>query len=189
MLRPYTISTPEAGTKPLHIRLDRALPIQAYLLHATGGSYITATTLPNPYGRQIKTDTTDTPSDDLVVYAYDANGNLAAMSNPYRTGGTVSSAAYTYDALARMTTVTDSDGRSQQTASYSGNSATFTDEAGSSENSLTGLGELPVLEPNSSGSLSLETDYLYGQNATSGSGSTFTTYQNIVNQRRVGIFL
>jgi RHS repeat-associated protein len=133
----------------------------------------------------IESDTTDTPSDDLVTYSYDADGRQYTASNPYRSGGTVSNTTYSYDALGRPTKIVDSDGASQQLASYSGNSVTTTDEAGNQrELFIDGLGRTKeVLEPNSSGSLTLETDYLYNQNATAGSGSTFTTYQNIVNQK------
>jgi RHS repeat-associated protein len=120
-----------------------------------------------------------------VAYAYDADGNLNSVSNPYRSGGTVSNTVSAFDALARPTKIVDSDGSSQQLASYSGNAVTTTDEAGKQrELFIDGLGRTKeVLEPDSSGSLTLETDYLYSQNPTAGSGSTFTTYQSIVNQK------
>jgi RHS repeat-associated protein len=186
MLRPYTISTPGGGYQTFAYSLTSGTPYTSVsTLHATGGSYITATSYLDPYGRLIKTDTTDTPSDDLVAYAYDADGNLNSVSNPYRSGGTVSNTVYTFDALARPTKIVDSDGSSQRLASYSGNAVTTTDEAGKQrELFIDGLGRTKeVIEPDSSGSLTLETDYLFSQNATAGSGSTFTTYQSIVNQK------
>ena len=186
MLRPYTISTPGGGYRTYAYSLGSSSPYTSVsTLHATGGSYIVATSYLDPYGRLIKTDTTDTPSDDLVAYAYDADGNRATVSNPYRSGGTIASSTLTFDALARPTAMADSDGSSHKYASYSGNTVTLTDEAGNQREIFEdGLGRTKeVLEPNSSGSLTLETDYLYGQNPTAGSGSTFTTYQTIVNQK------
>lgn len=186
MLRPYTISAPDGGFQTYTYSYGPSSPHTSIAtLHATGGSSITATTYLDPYGRQLSTDTTDTPTDDRVAYAYDADGNIASASNPYRSGGTISYTTYSYDALARPTTITDSDGSSQQQASYAGNAVTVTDEAGHQRKLFSdGLGRISkVLEPDSGGSLTLETDYLYAQNVVTGSGSTFTTYQSTVNQK------
>jgi len=186
MLRPSNVSTPGGGSQTYTYSYGPSSPhTSVATLHATGGSSISATTYLDPYGRPSSTDTTDTPTDDLVAYTYDANGNIGSMSNPYRSGGTISYTTYNYDALARPTTITDSDGSSQQHALYSGNSITVTDEAGHQRKLFSdGVGRISkVLEPDSGGSLTLETDYLYAQNAVTGSGSTFTTYQSIVNQK------
>lgn len=186
MLRPSTTSGPGGWNQTFGYSFGPSSPnTSVSTLHATGGSNVTMTAYLDPYGRRIKTDSTDTPSDDLVTYAYDGYGNVNSVSNPYRSGGTVSNTIYTFDALGRPTKILDSDGSSTQTASYSGNSVTATDEAGHQrELSVDGLGRInKVMEPDSSGSLTLETDYLYDQNAVKGSGSTFTTYQTIVNQK------
>jgi len=186
MLRPYTVSSPGGGHQTFAYSFGPSSPYTSLsTLHATGGSNITATLYLDPYGRLTKTDTTDTPSDDLVAYVYDADGNLESVSNPYRSGDTILNSTYIFDALGRTTKRTDSDGSSQQLASYSGNSVTTTDEAGNQREIVTdGIGRIKtVFEPNSSGSLTLETDYLYYQNVVAGSGATLTTYQSIVNQK------
>jgi RHS repeat-associated protein len=186
MLRPYTISTPGGGYQTFAYSYGPSSPYTSVsTLHTTGGANITATSYLDPYGRLIKTDTTDTPSDDLVAFAYDADGNLNSVSNPYRSGGAIAYTTSVFDALGRPTTITDSDGSSQNKTSYSGNTVTATDEAGKQRELVSdGLGRISkVFEPDSSGSLTLETDYLYLQNATTGSGSNFTTYQSIINQK------
>lgn len=190
MLRPSTVSTPGGGYKTYSYSLNSSTPYTSVsTLHTgstcPGSSCITATSYLDSYARLIKTDTTDTPSDDLVTYSYDVNGRLSTQSNPYRSGGTISNTTFYYDAMGRSSEILDSDGVSQQTATYSGNFVTKADEAGNQrELFMDGLGRIKeVLEPNSSGGLTLETDYLYDQNATAGSGSTFTTYQSIVNQK------
>jgi YD repeat-containing protein len=185
MLRPSTISTPASGSQSLTYSLASSSPYAGYsVLHSTG-STITGAVYLDPYGRKLSTDTTDTPTDSLVVYAYDANGNTNSVSNPYRSGDTIAYTTTTYDALARPTVVMDSDGSSERQYAYSGNTTTFTDEAGNKRELVAdGLGRTEtVWEPDSSNSLTLETDYLYLQNATTGSGSTPTTYQTIVHQK------
>jgi RHS repeat-associated protein len=184
MLRPYTVSTPGGGYQQYAYSLGATSPYTGVAtLHATGGSNITVTSYLDPYGRLMKSDSTDTPTDDLIQYTYDADGNQNSISNPYRSGTAVYTST-SFDALSRPTTIIDTDS-SHQSASYSGNSVTATDEASNQrEIFIDGLGRIKeVLEPNSSGSPSLETDYLYYQNATTGTGSTPTSYQSIVNQK------
>jgi RHS repeat-associated protein len=185
MLRPSTIATPDGGSQTFAYSLSPGSPYTSVsTLHATGSS-VTATSYLDPYGRPIMSDTTDVPTHDLVAYAYDANGNLSSASNPYRSGDAIAYTTTAFDVLGRPTTTTDSDGVSQQKAAYLGNAVTITDEAGHQREIVSdALGRTTaVFEPTSSGSLSLETDYLYDQNVTAGSGSTFTTYQNIINQK------
>lgn len=184
MLRPSTVTTPDGGYKAYTYSLLPGSPYTSVSIRHTTGSNITATTYLDSYGRTSSTDTTDTGGDDLIAYAYDAGGNVKTVSNPYRTGDTIANTVTQYDALQRPRIITDSDG-SQRSLTYSGNSVTFTDEASRQREIFSdGLGRInKALEPDNLNSLTLETDYLYNQNVAAGSGSTFTTFQNIVYQR------
>lgn len=154
-------------------------------LHATGGASITSKTYLDPYERTQEIDSTDTSSDDLVDYGYDANGNVSSVSNPYRTGDTVYTTTLASDSLGRTKYLTNSDGASQVQYTYSGNATTVADEASKQRKTIfDGLGRIAqVWEPDSGGSLTLETDYLYAQNFSAGSGPSVTTYQSIVHQK------
>ncbi|MBK6723642.1 MAG: RHS repeat protein [Acidobacteria bacterium] len=84
--------------------------------------------------------------------------------NPFRTTSdtTYGYAENTYDALGRVTAVATSDGSSVGT-SYSGNTVTVTDQASKQRKSVTdALGRLKtVYEPDSGGTLNVNTDYTY----------------------------
>ena len=185
MLRPLTVTSPASGYQSNAYSLGPGTPYTSHSIRHATGSTITAKTYFDPYGRQSGTDTTDAPTDSLVDYSYDANGNLASISNPYRAGGAIAYTVTSFDALGRPQLVTDSDGSSQRTNSYSGNAVTMADEAGKQRELIfDGLGRMgKVLEPDSSNNLTLETDYLFNQTFTAGAGASVTTYQTIVRQK------
>lgn len=192
MMRPLTISYPDSGVTTYTYNMAGSYPstnatTSVSVLRA-GSTSVTQTSTLDWYGRTQGTSLTDSSGNDLVAYAYDANGNLSSVSNPYRSGGAVYYTAYAYDALGRKTTIAKQDCGttcSHVSLSYLGNSVTRIDEAGNQRETFSdGLGRLTkVLEPNSSNSLSLETDYSYYQNFTNHSGSTPDTYQTIINQK------
>ncbi len=100
-----------------------------------------------------------------VDTTYDAFGRKATVTNPYRSGpcsGSSVFTAYTYDALGRLTKVTQTDGSTINT-SYADVCSTVTDEAGKIRKSCSdALGRLiQVFEPDSSNNLDNETDYQY----------------------------
>jgi RHS repeat-associated protein len=110
--------------------------------------------------------TSDPDGTTNVDYAYDADGLLASMSNPYRSTSdpTYGVTFYYYDGLGRLTSQTQPDGNSISLA-FSGSSTahctTRTDEAGKQTESCDdGLGRLTqVFEWPAT--LDLETDYGY----------------------------
>jgi RHS repeat-associated protein len=121
----------------------------------TGPDGYTQTTL-DGVGRTIKV--LRGPSSSLIqsevdtVYAPCACSPLAKLqktSQPYAPGGTPVWTTYTYDGIGRTLTVTQPDGASTTTYSYSGNQTTVTDPAGNWKTLTTDvLGNLiAVVEP------------------------------------------
>ena len=86
------------------------------------------------FGREIHRYTSDSPQQDIIDTTYDSDGRLYSVTNPYRTtsDSTYGLTTYSYDALNRKTVLSESDGTSQLTWSYSGNITTSTDEVGNS---------------------------------------------------------
>jgi RHS repeat-associated protein len=114
----------------------------------------TATAIVDGLGRLAQTQLNSDPENvDYVIDAYDGVGNKATTTNPYRTtsDSTYGITTNAYDALRRVTQVTQPDGSLLKTA-YCGNSTLVTDEAGHWRRSeVDGLGRLiEVDEPNSS---------------------------------------
>jgi RHS repeat-associated protein len=102
----------------------------------------------------IKTDTT-----------YDTTGRVLSVSNPYRTNTdpTFGTTSYSYDGLDRVLVVTKPDGGTVAT-SYSGGSATVTDETGKKRTSqIDGLGRL-VSVTEDPGVANYLTNYAYDLN-------------------------
>ena len=111
------------------------------------------------------------------VYGYDLNGRLFSVSNPYRSTSdpTYGFTTKAFDALNRITQVTDPDGNKvmvafganvtnvSQSCSVLGYPTLVTDEAGKQKASwVDGFGRVvEVDEPNSSGALSVATCYQY----------------------------
>lgn len=182
LLRPASVGYSDGGATTWTYSLTSGSPyIATSILHASG-STITQTSHVDAYGRLSETESTDSPHDDFTDYSYNQNGNPSSVSNPYRSGDTPVYTVYTYDALNRLLNVQESDS-SQIGLGYVGNAVTLTDEA-SHQRKLVydGIGRIEsVFEPDGSGSLTLETDYLYGQNYTYGSSENW--YQNIIEQK------
>jgi RHS repeat-associated protein len=115
------------------------------------------------YGRVTQTQLTSDPeSTDYADTTYDAFGRTASVSNPYRSTSdpTYGLTSYYYDALGRGTFVVQPDG-SVAATSYSGNTATATDEAGNKRKTQTdGLSRLAFVWEDPS-NLNYETDYTY----------------------------
>ena len=110
--------------------------------------------------------TSDPYGVSVVDTTYDALGRLYTVSNPYRStsDSTYGITTYSYDALGRKTGQIDSDGVSQQSWSYSGNTITYTNENGNKwQRTMDSLGRLThILEPNGINSLpAMDTDYSY----------------------------
>jgi RHS repeat-associated protein len=113
----------------------------------------TATAIVDGLGRLAHTQLNSDPEGiDYVDDSYDGIGNKATTSNPYRTtsDSTYGISTNVYDALHRVTQVTQADGSLLKTA-YCGNTTLVTDEAGHWRRStVDGLGRLiEVDEPNS----------------------------------------
>lgn len=184
MLRLLTITGPGSASQTYTYSLASSTPSVTYATLHSGSSYISSISHLDAYGRLSETENTDSPSNDLATYAYDADGREHKTSNPYRSGDTPAYTQVTYDELSRPITVLDSDGASQATYTYLGNTVTVTDEASKKRELVSDAeGRLTtVFEPDASNNLTLETDYQYDQNQTSGSG-TPETYQTIIAQK------
>ncbi len=114
-------------------------------------------------GNQIQTQfTSDPDGTDFVDTTYDGLERKVAASNPHRSAAssTDGTTQYTYNALNRVTLVTQPDG-SPVSTSYAGNQMTVTDEAGKKRKSQTdGLGRLTTVWEDPT-TLNYETDYTY----------------------------
>jgi RHS repeat-associated protein len=113
----------------------------------------TSTGIVDGLGRLVQAQLNSDPEGiDYVVDTYDADGNKATTTNPYRStsDSTYGISTNTYDALHRVTQVTQPDSSLLKTA-YCANSTLVTDEAGHWRRSeVDGLGRLiEVDEPNS----------------------------------------
>jgi len=127
-------------------------------------------------GRVITSSLVNDPDGQTyVATSYDSEGRPSTVSNPYRTSSTGGD-TYTYDALNRVTKVTHADSSYSQTsyggsASQTCSASTYgysypslhTDESGNQRQTFTdALGRvIEVDEPNSSGSLTVNTCYAY----------------------------
>lgn len=176
MLRTLAVTKPASAVNSYSYSLASSSPYTTSSVLHSGNSYISTTTRLDGYGRVSQTEQTDTPSNDLVSYSYNANGLVSAVSNPYRTGDTPVYTRTTYDALGRAVTVQDSDGVSQSTYTYLGNTTTVSDEAAKQRRIVTDAEgrTAQVFEPDSSNSLTLETDYQYDQTQAHGIGTLVT---------------
>jgi RHS repeat-associated protein len=194
MLREKTSTAPDNGVKTWTYDLSGSVSGGApatesvSVIHA-GSTSMTVTGTLDWYGRLQTTNTTDDIANDLVTYSYDANGNAASATNPYKTGASQNVSYATYDVLGRQLTLKEPDCQgttcSVQTSVLQGNTNIVTDEAGHKRELFSdGLGRIAeVLESDTSGNLTLETDYLYIQNYSNSTGAAPSTYQMIVNQK------
>jgi RHS repeat-associated protein len=125
---------------------------------------------------------------DIIVTAYDSLGRVASVTNPYRSGDPIYSTSYTYDALGRKIVQTQQDQSTLQWC-YNGVAVTtqqtncganrggekspvnlslypwtdYSDETGKHWQQISdALGRLAaVMEPDSSNTPTIETDYWY----------------------------
>jgi RHS repeat-associated protein len=139
-------STCSAGSPPYEVVITKEI--------TSAPKNETATAIVDGLGRLAQTQLNSDPENvDYVIDAYDGVGNKATTTNPYRTtsDSTYGITTNAYDALRRVTQVTQPDGSLLKTA-YCGNSTLVTDEAGHWRRSeVDGLGRLvEVDEPNSS---------------------------------------
>jgi RHS repeat-associated protein len=114
-------------------------------------------------GHQTHTHLTSQSPNENVDMTYNGMGLLASTTNPYRSGDTIATTSYIYDALGRKTTQTQPDTSTQQWT-YSVNAVTFQDEGGNQwQRTSNALGWLTkVLEPSSTSQApTLEADYTY----------------------------
>lgn len=111
--------------------------------------------------------TTDA-AENNVDTIYDSVGNIRSVSNPYLTTSdpTYGITTYSYDALRRKETQTQSDETNALKWIYTGNTIDYYDETGRHwKRTYDALGRLAeVLEPDSSNNPTIETDYQYDGN-------------------------
>lgn len=170
LLRPLQINSPDGGQTVYSY--DSATSTTQNL-KITASQTFTGKSLLDPLGRishqQLTSDPAGTSS---VDWTYNPNGLLATISNPHRSASnpTDGITQYTYDALHRVTLLTEPDGNTVQSA-ISNNCITATDEAGKQRKvCLDALGRATsTFEPDPSNTLVWETDTTYDvfNNATS----------------------
>jgi len=123
----------------------------------------TTTVVFDSFGREMQRHGSDPQGGDYVDTAYDADGRVSTVSNPYRIGDTVYLTTTTYDALGRPLSKQLPD-LNTQTMSYTGPAVDSYDESGAHMKHVSdALGRLThVYELGTSASpLNLETDYTY----------------------------
>jgi RHS repeat-associated protein len=137
-------ATCSQGSAPYQVVITKAI---------TSAKNETATAIVDGLGRLAHTQLNSDPEGiDYADDTFDAEGNKATTSNPYRTtsDSTYGITTNAYDGLRRVIQVTQADGSLLKTA-YCGNTTLVTDEAGHWRRStVDGLGRLiEVDEPNS----------------------------------------
>jgi YD repeat-containing protein len=133
---------------------------------AQGSSNVTSKAILDAYGRKYQTITVAPEGPISSETTYDATGRPSSVTNPHlqRAISPTDGATTTYyDVLGRITKVVASDGSSTTTSTPSGNSQTVTDPRSHSKKyTYDAFHRLTsVLEPNSSGVPTYETDYQY----------------------------
>lgn len=133
----------------------------------TGTRTLNATITLDGLGRVSQSQITSDPDGISTVdqtYGYNTTGFLSTASNPYRsTSDPIYGITFTQtDAIGRLKSVTRPDGN-VVSATYSGNCVTYLDEANKQRKQCSdGLGRITsVFEPDTSNSLTWETDYQY----------------------------
>ncbi|MGH9525208.1 MAG: hypothetical protein ACRD2F_00920, partial [Terriglobales bacterium] len=115
----------------------------------SSGDWLTTVSIQDGMGHAVETETTSDPAGtDYVATAYDGEGQVLSVTNPYRSSGdpTYGVTSYTYDALGRTLTVTHPDG-SVLATTYTGSATEVADEGNASYNvtrisQVDGLGRL-----------------------------------------------
>jgi RHS repeat-associated protein len=170
MWRLASVTYPDLGSATI-THQETSFPFTATLTKTiTSSLNYVSTNVFDGLGRISESElTSDTPSTTYTAIVYDALGRKGTVYNPTRCSppttncGSESTWGYTtygYDAISRVTQVTQPDASLIQT-SYTGNSTTVTDEAGKKRTSVTdGLGRLTKVFEDPS-NLNYETDYTY----------------------------
>jgi RHS repeat-associated protein len=171
-----SVSYPDGGETTTAYDDSAMTETDTILMQTTPAESKKVTTLSDALGRVSETQTTDPQGVDYVDTTYDPSGNMQSVSNPYRTYTKSSNGitSYLYDALSRRTyqcnqdntttpSTTCAPANSYRQWSYTDNTVDIYDEAKNHWQQTTdGLGRLTkVLEPDSSNSPSIETDYTY----------------------------
>lgn len=171
-----SVSYPDEGETTTSYDDSAVTRTDTTLMQASPAESKTVTTLFDGLGRVKETQTTDPQGVDYVDTTYDPSGNVQSVSNPHRTysAPTDGITSYTYDALSRMTLQCNQDNSTPSSTtctpsasyrqwSYTDNVVDIYDEAQNHWQQTTdGLGRLTtVLEPDSSNSPTIETDYTY----------------------------
>ncbi|MGH9506934.1 MAG: RHS repeat-associated core domain-containing protein, partial [Terriglobales bacterium] len=115
----------------------------------SSGDWLTTASVQDGMGHVVETETTSDPAGtDYVATAYDGEGQVLSVTNPYRSTSdpTYGVTSYTYDALGRTLAVTQPDG-SVLTTTYTGRATEVADEGNGSYNvtrisQVDGLGRL-----------------------------------------------
>ena len=114
------------------------------------------------FGHVTQTEVSSLSTPIYTTNSYDGLGRVYTTSNPHYTSSspTDGTATFTYDALGRAKSISDTDG-SSSTISYSGNTVTATDEAAVTRQRQTdALGRLTVVTEDPNG-LDYSTSYSY----------------------------
>jgi len=137
----------------------------------SSGNYLTSVSTMDGIGHVTNSQITSDPDGtDTTVTSYNGLGRPYTVTNPYRSGNTIYSTTYVYDALSRTTMFVPPDGTIPSGSScpsndvcttYSGNTTTVIDEAGHSrEWVIDGLGRITEAIENPGG-LGYQTNYTY----------------------------
>lgn len=154
-------------------------------LSTVGDEILRKWTVTDGFGRTLEGWSRDPQGDVRVATTFDGMGRTKQVSDPYRSGDTVVWTTSVYDIQGRVTSVTTPDGAAV-TTSYSGNTVTFTDQAGKKRKSETdALGRLTkVTEDPTSGGLNYDTTYLYDalnnlRQVTQGGQNRYFSYDSL----------
>lgn len=168
--RPLTVTRGDGGQTTLAYA-EASLPITITSITAINSTQSRiVTTVLDQLGRPTQSELSSDPQG--VVYAeavaYDAFGRRRIVFNPYRSAGEVTYGftSFEYDALGRIKKIIPPDGTTglnNLAITYSGNTATSTDQAGKKRKTeRDGLGRLiRVWEPDAVGNLIYETLHQY----------------------------
>jgi RHS repeat-associated protein len=169
-----SVSHPDGGETTTTYNDSAVTQTDTTLVQTSPAEYTTVTTMFDGLGRVKQTETTDPQGPDYVDTTYDPMGRIQSVSNPHRTysAPTDGITSYAYDALSRRTlqcnqdngtTTTCTPGSSYRQWNYTDNTVDVYDEAKNRwQQTVDALGRLTtVLEPDSSNSPTIETDYTY----------------------------
>ncbi len=174
LLRPTQTNLPDGGQTTITYNSQTSISTSTKM---NSTQNIIGTLLLDGLGRTLHTQLNSDPQGvDYVDTSYDSLGRVASVSNPYRSTSdpTYGITSYVYDALSRICVVVPPDGTavsgntcpaSQPSndlfATYSGNTTTVTDQAGTKRSSnIDGLGRLSQITE-APGGAGYVTTYVY----------------------------